>query len=138
MKNVAELLENLAAKQFDALVGVSESAWLDAKESPYFLDGLKQKLELAKDVSALANSIGGIIVLGFATTRDSLTAGERISEVKPFPLDMVNSDRSRKVIQEYVHRRLMWRSPCMSRRTATAWQQSSFTRAQVSRTASPR
>jgi hypothetical protein len=103
MKNVAEVLEKLAAKEFDALVGVSESAWLDAKESPYFLDGLKQKLELAKDVSALANSIGGIIVLGFDTARDALTAGERISEVKPFPLDIVNSDRCRKVIQEYVH-----------------------------------
>ena len=54
-------------------------------------------------MSALANSIGGIIVLGFDTARDALTAGERISEVKPFPLDIVNSDRCRKVIREYVH-----------------------------------
>jgi len=51
MNNVEEVLEKLAAKQFDALVGVSESVWLDAKESPYLLDVLKQKLELAKDVS---------------------------------------------------------------------------------------
>jgi hypothetical protein len=103
MRNVAAVLEKLAARQFDALVGVSESGWLDAKESPYILDGMKQKLELAKDVSALANSVGGIIVLGFDTSRDPMTSGERISEVKPFPLDRVNSDRCRKVIQEYVH-----------------------------------
>jgi hypothetical protein len=103
MNNVGEVLEKLAAKQFDALVGVSESAWLDAKESPYILDGLRQKLELAKDVSALANFVGGIIVLGFDTARDALTAGERISEVKPFPLAIVTSDRCRKVIREYVH-----------------------------------
>ncbi len=60
---------------------------------------MKQKLELAKDVSALANSVGGVIVLGFDTWRDPLTSGERISEFKPFPLDRVNSDRHRKVIQ---------------------------------------
>jgi hypothetical protein len=81
-----EVLEKLAAKQFDALVGVSESAWLDAKESPYALDGLKQKLELAKDVNALANSIGGIIVLGFDTARDALTAGERTARLSHFRL----------------------------------------------------
>lgn len=103
MNNVGEVLEKLAAKQFDALIGVSEAVWLDAKESPYILDTLKQKLELAKDVSALANSVGGIIVLGFDTARDPLTTGERISEVKPFPLDMTNSDRCRKIIQEYVY-----------------------------------
>jgi hypothetical protein len=103
MNNVGEVLERLAAKQFDALIGVSEGVWLDAKESPYMLDTLKQKLELAKDVSALANAVGGIIVVGFDTARDALTTGERISEVKPFPLDMINSDRCRKVIQEYVY-----------------------------------
>lgn len=71
MNPVSEVLEKLAAKDFEGLIGLWESVWLEAKESPYILDAPKQKLELAKDVSALANSIGGIIVLGFDTARDS-------------------------------------------------------------------
>jgi hypothetical protein len=46
MNNFGELLEKLAAKQFDALIGVSESVWLDAKESPYILDTLKKRLDV--------------------------------------------------------------------------------------------
>ena len=103
MNSVGEVLGKLAATQFDALIGVSEGVWLDAKETPYLVETLKQKLELAKDVSAMANSVGGLIVLGFDTERDVLTAGERISDVKPFPLAMIDSDRYRKVIQEYVY-----------------------------------
>lgn len=103
MNNVKEILEKLTAKQFDALLGLYENGWLEAKGSPYVLDSLKQKLELAKDVSALANSNGGIILLGFKTTRDALSAGERISKVEAFPLERVDSDRILKLIQEYVY-----------------------------------
>ena len=51
----------------------------------------------------MANAVGGIIVLGFDTTRDPTTAGERISEVKQFPVGMVNPDQYRKIVHEYVH-----------------------------------
>jgi predicted HTH transcriptional regulator len=66
MNNVAEVLKKLTAKQFDALIGTPEGAWLDAKESPYVLETPKQKLKLAKDVASLANAVGGIIVLGLS------------------------------------------------------------------------
>lgn len=103
VSSTRELLEKLVAKDFEGLIGFSEGVWLDAKESPYVLDTQKQKLELAKDVSALGNAIGGIIVLGFDTTRDPLTAGERISRVCPFPVSMVDPERYRKVVHEYVY-----------------------------------
>jgi predicted HTH transcriptional regulator len=61
------------------------------------------ELEIAKDVSALANALGGIIVLGFDTTRDPLTSGEHISDVRPFPISMVDPDRYRKIVHEYVY-----------------------------------
>lgn len=103
MDTAAEILEKLAARQFHALVGVPEGLWLDAKESPYILDTPKQKLEFAKDVSALANASGGVIVLGFDTSKDPITAAETISAVKSFPLAMIDADRLRKLILEYVY-----------------------------------
>ena len=103
MNTAQEVLDKLATREFDGLIGITEGVWLDAKECPYVLDTMKQKLELAKDVSALANTLGGIIVLGFDTTRDPLTSGERISEVRQFPIGMVDPDRYRKIVLEYVY-----------------------------------
>lgn len=84
MQSVHDVLEKLLVGQFDALIGLPESEWLEAKPSPYVLDTTKQKLELAKDVSALANAVGGVLVLGFDTVRDPLTATEHISAVNEF------------------------------------------------------
>jgi hypothetical protein len=67
------------------------------------LDTPKQKLELAKDVTALANASGGIIVIGFDTTRDPLTDGERISKVCAFPLNLIDSDRYRKILRSMIY-----------------------------------
>lgn len=103
MNNAQDVLDRLAAGDFGALIGIAECVWIDAKDRPYVLESTKQKLELAKDVSAMANAVGGIIVLGFDTTRDLATAGERISEVKQFPVGMVNTDQYRKIVHEYVH-----------------------------------
>jgi hypothetical protein len=51
----------------------------------------------------MANSVGRIFVLGFDMARDALTSGERISAVRPFPLDLVDADRYRKLIHEYIY-----------------------------------
>jgi hypothetical protein len=97
------VLEELAAKNFESLVGVSEGVWLEAKQSPYVFETPKQKLEFAKDVSALANANGGIIVIGFDTMRDPLAAGEQISKVCPFPVSMVDPEQYRSLVLEYVY-----------------------------------
>jgi hypothetical protein len=103
MSGLQDTLDKLAATDFDGLIGLAECAWLDAKESPYQLDTPKQKLELAKDVTALANAIGGIIVIGFDTERHPTTAAEQISKVCPFPLHLVNADRYGKILSSLVH-----------------------------------
>jgi hypothetical protein len=51
----------------EALVGQPEGEWLDAKRAPYRLDEEGQEFELAKDVAALANAEGGLIIIGMKT-----------------------------------------------------------------------
>ena len=68
----AELLLLLADGKFDALIGEFESEWLECKSSPYQLEHDGQKLELAKDISGLANAEGGVLLLGFSTVGLSL------------------------------------------------------------------
>jgi hypothetical protein len=76
MNSVQAVLGALEEKRFDSLIGLPECEWLEAKLSPYILDSLQQKCELAKDVTALANAAGGLIVIGFDTERHPTTAGE--------------------------------------------------------------
>ena len=80
-----------------------ESEWLDAKETPYILDTQKQKLELAKDVTAIANAAGGLIVIGYDCEKQPTTAGERISEVKEFSLNLVDADKWKQILANLVH-----------------------------------
>ena len=103
MNSPNDILQELESGNFDGLIGLPECRWLEAKESPYVLDPLKKRLELAKDVSAMANSGGGIIVIGFDTTRHPLTAGEHISRACPFPLDLINCDQYKKILGSSVY-----------------------------------
>jgi hypothetical protein len=57
--SVAAILDILRSGNFDPLVGTIEDARIEAKGEPYQLSGNeRQKQELAKDVSALANAGG--------------------------------------------------------------------------------
>lgn len=103
MTSPKEILEKLTAGDFDALIGMFESDWLDAKETPYHLDAAPQKRELAKDVSALANAGGGVILLGFDCEKLLMTAGERINKVCTFPISLVDPKRYNQILADLVH-----------------------------------
>ncbi len=63
-----EVLQLLDAADFDALVGAVETAEVDFKRSPYRLNEPSEAFELAKDLTALANTeTGGVLVVGFQT-----------------------------------------------------------------------
>ena len=59
----------IRAGQAQALIGTYESEWLEAKAAPYRLEEHAEAFELAKDVAALANADGGIIVIGAQTKK---------------------------------------------------------------------
>ncbi len=81
----------------EALLGERECAWLDVKDGIYPLDRPKGAEELAKDVAAFANNPdGGLLVVGFATTKEH--DEEIVDALNPVPRRLVNLDQHRQVI----------------------------------------
>jgi hypothetical protein len=100
--SIAEVLDVLQAGDFGRLDGVVEDHQLEFKASPYQLSSDAMKCELAKDVSALANSSGGIILIGFRTCQDSLTATEYVDLCRPFDLSLFDTDQHRKILNDWI------------------------------------
>ena len=103
MKSPGEVLEKLEGLDFEALIGLVETEWLDAKQTPHHLDSQKRKLELAKDVAAFANAGGGIIVIGFDCEKEPTTSSERICEVCQFPVSRVDPNKYSQILADLVH-----------------------------------
>ncbi|MFI1419331.1 helix-turn-helix domain-containing protein [Streptomyces sp. NPDC020731] len=86
--------------QWDRLIGLPESSWLDVKSGIYPLDADISIAELCKDVAAMANSDGGLLLVGLRT--ELVSGREVISELKPVPQGRVDPGRYRKIINERV------------------------------------
>src|SRR5438067_3261507 len=76
-----EALAILAGGDFDGFVGVTEGLEVEFKREPYRMGQDSQKFELAKDVSALANAGGGVIVIGVLAERGDEVALDVVTEV---------------------------------------------------------
>ena len=87
---------------FDEIKGTPESDWLDFKQTLY-LAKKKQKLELAKDVSAFANARGGVIVIGIKTRRPETENIEVADELTPVREDLLDCHRIRDIVHRYVY-----------------------------------
>jgi hypothetical protein len=93
----------LDAHTYDALIGLYEDAWLDAKRTPYNLDLPVDRYELAKDVSAFANGTGGIVVVGLGTKKLETTQTEQIIEFEFCPKNAFIPHRYVSLIKDYTH-----------------------------------
>ncbi|WP_131787251.1 AlbA family DNA-binding domain-containing protein [Protofrankia symbiont of Coriaria ruscifolia] len=68
----------------EALVGVAENEWLDAKSEIYDFNSDRGKIEFAKDVAQFANSpSGGVLALGYRTRKRG--GLDVIHKMTPFP-----------------------------------------------------
>jgi hypothetical protein len=85
----------------DALVGLAESEWLEAKSQPWNLDAEYGKVELAQDVASLANASGGVIVLGARTHK--VDGEETITHVDGIDPVRFSPHRARMVIDARVY-----------------------------------
>jgi len=104
IRTIDQILGILERGSFDELVGTTEDLYVEAKGEPYRLSsGDLQKQELAKDVSALANSGGGIILLGFRTKQDQLSSIEEVECCRSFPPSLFDPIQYRNVLQDWIH-----------------------------------
>lgn len=84
VENGTDLIAALARFEPELLVGTPEGQRIEFKRAPaYRLEHDSGKWELAKDVAALANAEGGLIVIGVATMKDPVIAGDVASAVEP-------------------------------------------------------
>jgi hypothetical protein len=89
----------LRAGHFPALLGQPENVWLEAKDQSWDLSTDAGKAEAAKDLSALANTSGGLFVIPAKTSGD---AGEDvITEVKTMPADRFSETQLRDTIAKW-------------------------------------
>jgi predicted HTH transcriptional regulator len=100
---ISEVDAILGSGRFEELLGGVEDGHLECKAAPYQLDQDRQKMELAKDVSALANVDGGILLIGVQTERNPIHFGDEIRRIGDFPSDLVDTSQYLKVLGEWIY-----------------------------------
>jgi hypothetical protein len=101
-----EALAILAGGNFEQFVGTPEGLEVEFKREPYRLEQDDQKFELAKDVSALANAAGGVIIIGVRTQRDDIAAVDVVAEIRLLAPGLVDEQRYASTISDRVYPRL--------------------------------
>lgn len=97
--NRAVARDLLRAGHFDALLGQPESDWLEVKSQLWRLNTDSGKAEAAKDLSALANATGGLVVIPARTSGEG--GQDVIAEVKALPLDGFSETQLRDTIAQW-------------------------------------
>ena len=94
----------LRAQRAELLVGQPETVWFEAKGGSYDLKTDLDAIELAKDVSALANrSEGGLLVLGLTTRKRG--GIDTVRAVRPLPIKSVDPRRFQQSLDKWVYPR---------------------------------
>jgi hypothetical protein len=96
------VLARLREGRLEALVGSIEWAQFECKKSPYQLDRTDSKFELAKDVAAMANATGGVILIGAATELIPSGQSEVVSEIRGFSEDLVDIRQLTAILGEWL------------------------------------
>ena len=99
-EDVREVLGRGALSEF---IGWPEGPHFEAKSEPYDLDSSLGRYELAKDISAFANTGGGCLVIGLATVKDKGREIDVIGSLSLIAPDAVEENRYVGVLGEYVY-----------------------------------
>lgn len=100
---IQQCLDVIESQDFSNLIGTIESEVLEFKGDLYKLDLEKEKFELTKDVSALANLSGGIIILGVGTSPQEEHPHEMIDRIRPFDKSLINTKQYEDVIGSWIY-----------------------------------
>ena len=100
---LAQIRDILTRRAVSELLDSLESEFIDFKGEPYRLDDESQKLELAKDVSAFANTHGGFIVLGIKTKKVAEYSADVADELRPIPKNLFNQEQYRNIARDWIY-----------------------------------
>jgi Putative DNA-binding domain len=101
--STSDIEEILNSGRFEELIGSVEDEHLECKAAPYQLDQDRKKMELAKDVSALANADGGFLLIGVQTEKNPSHLGDEIRSIRALPSNLVDCDQYLNVLAEWVY-----------------------------------
>jgi hypothetical protein len=99
---ISEVEGILRTGGFDQLLGTIEDEQVEFKVEPYQLNADLGRMELAKDVSALANRRGGVIVIGVRTERNPTIQAEEAADIRAFRQALIDLDQYRNVLKDWV------------------------------------
>src|SRR6266542_1550522 len=102
VSNKDALVDALKRGDFDAVLGTSESEWVEFKSEVYPLDAPKGPREYAKDVAAFANAGGGLIVIGYKTEKAETDLESRAQEHRPCPKNLVDPKKLADILANTV------------------------------------
>lgn len=99
----ASAFQALASGRWDALLGLAENTWFEAKRDMYGLADVRQRYEFALDVASFANTThGGLLVIGLETHKDR-HGRDVVSETRGRSRSAVSVARLEDVIHQMVH-----------------------------------
>jgi hypothetical protein len=96
----SDFIAAMAQSRFDSVIGESETVWLEFKTQPYLpWNDEAKRLEFAKDASAMANGGGGLIVFGYKTESEVLTARDIVKAWTPVATTLVDMDGYKQALE---------------------------------------
>ena len=96
------IIEKLKSGEFQSLVGKHEKDDFECKSQPYDLTKTTQQHELAKDISAFANSDGGILVIGLKTKKESNTRLDVIDKIRLIDKKLIHINEMEQCIKNWI------------------------------------
>jgi hypothetical protein len=121
--SVADVFETLGRDPAE-LIGVPEADFVDFKRTAYRFKSDRGRFELAKDVSAMANTErAGVIVLGIETERNPRLQQDVAVRLRPVASGLVDVQQVQHIIWEWVYPRLdvAVRSHAVKNRAGALW-----------------
>jgi hypothetical protein len=100
---VEEVTGILSRGTFAELISTVEHVQFECKGRLYDTKTVKSKIELAKDISALANSRGGHLLIGPATKKNPLHHGDEVISVSEFTSSAFHPDTYRDILSALIY-----------------------------------
>jgi len=100
---IEEVTGILSRGTFAELISTVEHAQFECKNGLYDTKKDNGKVELAKDISALANSSGGYLLIGPATKKNPFHQGDEVISVSTFASSNFSPDTYRDILSAFIY-----------------------------------